>query len=862
LLVLAGSIDARRLTLNPTAPIKIDSNPRYFNYGNETVALIGISGEFVPQINWIRGTGNTPTTKSKENCGFHKVGDIEKFKRCIDLLFEAELNVMRLWVGLNHSPGKADTGNPFPKTVYTNEQLYKYVDGIWDFDKFDPTYEKNLYDVVQYAQSKGVIVEITLFDPFGGVETTGPWASAYHTMNTSSESHDCNNVGNVQFTDNLLFARGDKPFVFSFPSTPPTPADLDTILIDKDSGSSCNNLKMRRYQVKLAKRLVFLLNGKAYPNDMFRKHRLYNFYWELANEPDGNGSNIQQIANWHYYMALQLREYEKSLYPGTNQTHLIAVNYAVAPLFEDLLIKSGAKSYIDIVEAHYVKKKPVSTSPAATGGIFNPREPGNGENPGQEEPTIGGIFTPEEPEIIGGIPITATTVESYGALRMIREYNKYDTQANREKNNKVWGFNEGRITGFTPPDATPASARAEAWEFMLSGGGVFDHMGFNWGNLTTVKGAEDTRTDLRRLNGILNTSTLKLQTMQRDDTWINHPVYGAPAPPSPILTTSTAPTPTPTPTPNLFYAAMKNENTFLYYRHNSRYSDNGLATKYDPVFTNAGYKETVQFRNTYNCRASFTAEWITPKGVHLDMTQTGDPVPDAVQPAPTPAPTPFTLDSQQALPPALALVSPKYNYDIALKVTKTALFGCPAIRTQTGANFAASAGGATATASSELSEDYPASSVIDGDRSGINWGHSGGWSDATAGEYPDWVQVNYAQGLTINEVDIFTLRDNYTDETEVTESDKFSLYGVMDLELQYRDPETQDWITIPNGVMAGNQMVWTRFTFDPIFTDAIRVVVNRGAGYESPADDYSRIVEIETYNNEETSGEEATLNFR
>jgi hypothetical protein len=56
--------------------------------------------------------------------------------------------------------------------------------------------------------------------------------------------------------------------------------------------------------------------------------------------------------------------------------------------------------------------------------------------------------------------------------------------------------------------------------------------------------------------------------------------------------------------------------------------------------------------------------------------------------------------------------------------------------------------------------------------------------------------------------------------------------------------------------MVGNEMVWTRFTFESIYTDAIRVVVNRGAGYDSRTDDHSRIVEIETYANEETKSEE------
>jgi hypothetical protein len=49
------------------------------------------------------------------------------------------------------------------------------------------------------------------------------------------------------------------------------------------------------------------------------------------------------------------------------------------------------------------------------------------------------------------------------------------------------------------------------------------------------------------------------------------------------------------------------------------------------------------------------------------------------------------------------------------------------------------------------------------------------------------------------------------------------------------------WVTVPNGSVVGNNLVWRKFTFSDIATTKIRVVVNNTlAGY-------SRLTEIEAY---------------
>ncbi len=154
-------------------------------------------------------------------------------------------------------------------------------------------------------------------------------------------------------------------------------------------------------------------------------------------------------------------------------------------------------------------------------------------------------------------------------------------------------------------------------------------------------------------------------------------------------------------------------------------------------------------------------------------------------------------------------------------------------------NAARPANGGTVAASSTYGTGFPASSVIDGDRRGMNWEHGGGWNDATINGFPDQIQVNFDQTKSINEIDVFTVQDNYQNPVDPTLAMTFSQYGITDFDVQYWNGSA--WITIPNGSVNGNNKVWNKFSFAAVSTNAIRVNVrNALAGY-------SRIVEIEAY---------------
>jgi subtilisin family serine protease len=154
------------------------------------------------------------------------------------------------------------------------------------------------------------------------------------------------------------------------------------------------------------------------------------------------------------------------------------------------------------------------------------------------------------------------------------------------------------------------------------------------------------------------------------------------------------------------------------------------------------------------------------------------------------------------------------------------------------ANHALTANGGTATVSSQYSSAYPASALINGDRKGSGWGSGrGGWNDATSGTYPDWTEIAFSGTRTIDEVNIFTLQDNYSTPSDPTLDMTFSQYGAVSFEVQYWTGSA--WQTLPGANVAGNNKVWNRFTFAPVSTSKVRVYVTGAlAGH-------TRLVEVE-----------------
>ena len=114
----------------------------------------------------------------------------------------------------------------------------------------------------------------------------------------------------------------------------------------------------------------------------------------------------------------------------------------------------------------------------------------------------------------------------------------------------------------------------------------------------------------------------------------------------------------------------------------------------------------------------------------------------------------------------------------------------------------------------------------------------GGWADAGAGAFPDWVQVNFAGQKTIDHVVVYSVQDDFLNPVEPTDAMTFRLYGLTAFSVQGWNGT--GWVTL--GSVSGNNLVKRTVTFSAYTTDRIRIVVN------GVADNlWSRITEIEAW---------------
>ncbi|HEX8501144.1 MAG TPA: hypothetical protein VF659_11195, partial [Pyrinomonadaceae bacterium] len=159
------------------------------------------------------------------------------------------------------------------------------------------------------------------------------------------------------------------------------------------------------------------------------------------------------------------------------------------------------------------------------------------------------------------------------------------------------------------------------------------------------------------------------------------------------------------------------------------------------------------------------------------------------------------------------------------------------------ANHAAASNGGVASASSTTTQqelpglDFSPSGVINGDRRGLNWEHGGGWRDGTGNSFPDWVEVAFAGARKVDEVNVFSVQDNYTSPAEPTAQTAFTKYGVTVFEVQYWDGS--QWAAVPGGAVTGNSLVWRKVTFPAVTTTKVRVVIQKAV------DGRSRLAEVE-----------------
>ncbi|HEV3468914.1 MAG TPA: discoidin domain-containing protein, partial [Pyrinomonadaceae bacterium] len=160
------------------------------------------------------------------------------------------------------------------------------------------------------------------------------------------------------------------------------------------------------------------------------------------------------------------------------------------------------------------------------------------------------------------------------------------------------------------------------------------------------------------------------------------------------------------------------------------------------------------------------------------------------------------------------------------------------------ANHALASNGATATATSVFDSTRLPVGAINGDRRGLRWGTGdpatgSGWTDGTNNVYPDRLEITLPGERTVDEINVFTLQDNYTSAVEPTEALTFTKFGVTAFQVEYWDGLS--WQLVPGVAVTGNNKVWRRFTFGALTTTKLRLTVTAAlAGY-------SRVVEVEAW---------------
>jgi RHS repeat-associated protein len=160
-------------------------------------------------------------------------------------------------------------------------------------------------------------------------------------------------------------------------------------------------------------------------------------------------------------------------------------------------------------------------------------------------------------------------------------------------------------------------------------------------------------------------------------------------------------------------------------------------------------------------------------------------------------------------------------------------------------NLALASMGAVATASNSYNAGYGPGGANNGDRKSLNWTNGGGWNDSGP-PFPDWLQIDFGSVKTINEVDVFTLQDNWANSAEPTESMTFTQWGLTGYQVEYWDES--NWVAISGASVTGNNKIWRKFEFSPISTNKIRVVTS------ASVDGYSRLTEVEAYGPADTDG--------
>lgn len=366
-------------------------------------------------------------------CHLAKTGagqcNLSNYQQVISDAANYGLNVIRLWVSVGGLPASGcayDSMNADP-----NDQPFNYDssnrgnDGLgrWQLDVQNSTYFQHLQQVIQYASSLNppMHVEVTLFAPQQGQLYLSPWSPAHASLKNPPPPGNSAPAG---FTDTSQFVNSSDPH---YANMSPYVKNVVTWTVDALS---------------------------SFPN----------VYYEVANEPEWirksttpscpgwttqSTTHGATVAAWQDAIAQEL----KAEMAAKGVTQLIAVE---------------ASTFCDADQFRSTSRPGVSCPPGASGaGPYT-----------SDASIINSHYTRLSPHSNAIDPVTGKSIpDGLGAIRLSRAYYSQP---------KILGFNETKIVAGGCPISKGATSffegvpegRAEAWEFMINQGGVYNQFGY------------------------------------------------------------------------------------------------------------------------------------------------------------------------------------------------------------------------------------------------------------------------------------------------------------------------------------------------------------------------------------------------
>jgi len=147
-------------------------------------------------------------------------------------------------------------------------------------------------------------------------------------------------------------------------------------------------------------------------------------------------------------------------------------------------------------------------------------------------------------------------------------------------------------------------------------------------------------------------------------------------------------------------------------------------------------------------------------------------------------------------------------------------------------------GAATVEVSSVL-PGYRAASVLTSDPTGRGWGQDGGWNDATAGQFPDTLEITFQEPRQLRQIDVYTLADQWKTLDRVDAALEFQRYGITDLDIEVKLPDGA-WRVARQ--IRGNRRVLMSVSLDGISVAAVRLRI-----FGSADNQFSRIVHADLH---------------